>query len=124
MVKVTMKTPEGRETDLLPDTRPLEEALESFHLDFDEGRYTVNGKSLREEDRARPLLEFSRDAEVRIVSLPVLQCEPEEDPDPSLIGSGERADIIQALLKVKDAINKALDELSPVTVYDGDEPPF
>ena len=130
MIKVMMKTPEGQETDLLPDSWPLERVFEHFHQEFDGYLNMVDGKSLKEEDRTRQIQEFSRDAQVRFMSFPIWQSGTEEHPDSVPVGSDERADITLALLKLKETINQALDDamdelrITVVSVTDENDPPF
>ena len=123
MIKVRMITPEEQKTDLLPEHLLFREMLGHFHGDAMNSAITVNGTLLEEKDLDRSLAEFSRDAELTVVSIRNGESESREKPEDG--ARNGNAEVLKALIEARKALNEAMDTAVKVLgVTQPEELPF
>ena len=118
MVKVTIMTTAGQETELLPERLSLREVFSQFHADPEGAINSVNGSILQDEDWDKTLAEFSRDSEVRIVSVQKLPDFTEETAEPRAgVFVSSLSEVKETLENAREAIDAAMKALCEVVPF-------
>ena len=129
MVKVILETASRRLVDLFPEHISVREALNQLREDCDISAYATNGVRLDEEDLEKDLVHFSKEDEVRIItvskSAPKFVDGPEDIPERAGFVTLGEMEAYAALGRIKEVVDQVMSGLGAhVEPIETDEVPF
>lgn len=129
MVKVILETASRRQVDLFPEHIPVREVLDELHADCESTVYATNGVRLDEEDLEKDLVHFSKEDEVRIItvskSAPKFVDGPEDIPERAGFVTLGEMEAYAALGRIKEVVDQVMSGLGAhVEPIETDEVPF